>query len=75
LSLSADSDAALQLEEELDEAVEEVNQHDPDTALALAKAYIDLGEEDIARDFLQDVINTGSVELKSEAKEMLASLG
>ena len=62
-------------EEELDEAVAEVNQHEPDTALALAKAYIELGEEDIARDFLLDVINAGSADLKSEAEEMLASLG
>lgn len=75
LDLSADSDSALQLEEELDEAVAEVNQHEPDTALALAKAYIELGEEDIARDFLLDVINAGSADLKSEAEEMLASLG
>ena len=75
LDMSLDSDDALKLDEELDSAVEEVNQHEPDTALALAKAYIELGEEDIAKDFLIDVINAGSAELKSEAEEMLASLG
>jgi FimV-like protein len=54
---------------------EEVKQHEPDTALALAKAYIELGETDIAKDFLLDVINAGGDKLKSEAEEMLASLG
>ncbi len=65
----------ISLDEELDSAVEEINQHEPDTALALAKAYIELGEEDIAKDFLRDVISDGSAELKSEAKEMLSKLG
>ena len=45
------------------------------TALALAKAYIELGEANIAKDFLLDVINTGGNKLKSEAEEMLTSLG
>jgi len=74
MNISMDSDQDLQLDEELDSAIEEVNQHEPDTALALAKAYIELGEEDIAKDFLLDVVNAGSAELKSEAEEMLASL-
>ena len=75
LVLSEDESANIQLEEELDAAVEEVNQHEPDTALALAKAYIELGETDIARDFLLDVINAGSGDLKSEAKALLEELG
>ena len=43
--------------------------------MALAKAYIELGEEDIAKDFLRDVISGGDAGLKSEAEEMLAKLG
>jgi len=74
LNISMGSDQDLQLEEDLDSAMEEVNQHEPDTALALAKAYIELGEEDIAKDFLLDVVNAGSAKLKSEAEEMLNSL-
>jgi len=75
LNISLDSDDGLTLDESFDSTTQEVNQHEPDTALALAKAYIELGEEDIAKDFLLDVINAGSAELKSEAEEMLASLG
>ncbi|MCP4009213.1 MAG: hypothetical protein GY726_06840, partial [Proteobacteria bacterium] len=76
LNFSMDSDQNLQLDKEPDSTgtVEEINQHEPDTALALAKAYIELGEEDIAKDFLLDVVKAGSDDLKSEAEEMLASL-
>ncbi len=63
------------LEDELDDAMEEVNQHDPETALALAKAYIDLGEEDIAKDFLNDVVRDGDDEAKADAEKLLASMG
>lgn len=65
----------MELETELDEAMAEVNQHDPETALALAKAYIDLGEDDIAKDFLNDVIRDGADEMKADAEKLLASMG
>lgn len=60
--------------QEADVDLQEVNQHDPETALALAKAYIELGENDIAKDFLKDVINGGSEKIKSEAEELLATV-
>lgn len=75
LVLSEDETDNIELQEEIDTAVEEVNQHEPDTALALAKAYIELGETDIARDFLLDVINAGGDDLKAEAQELLDGLG
>ena len=53
---------------------EEVNQHDPETALALAKAYIELGEDDIAKDFLNDVVNAGKGKIKTEAKKLLKDM-
>ena len=65
----------VEFETELDEAMEEVDQHDPETALALAKAYIDLGENDIAKDFLNDVIRDGADEVKANAEKILASMG
>ncbi len=74
LSILLSEDESVQQDHELDSAVEEINQHEPDTALALAKAYIELGEEDIAKDFLRDVISDGDADLKSEAEEMLAKL-
>ena len=69
------SSSSLELDEELDSAMQEVNQHDPDTALALAKAYIELGETEIAKDFLNDAINAGSDEIKAEAEAALAAIG
>jgi len=65
----------MEFENELDEAMAEVNQHDPETALALAKAYIDLGENDIAKDFLNDVIRDGADEMKADAEKLLSSIG
>lgn len=61
-------------EQELDSELQEVNQHDPETALALAKAYIELGENDIAKDFLNDVIVAGSKKVKGEAQKLLAAV-
>jgi len=74
-AFTALSSSSLELDEELDSAMEEVNQHDPDTALALAKAYIELGENEIAKDFLNDAINSGNDETKAEAEAALASIG
>lgn len=74
-ALTALSSSSLELDEDLDSAMQEVNQHDPDTALALAKAYIELGENDIAKDFLNDAINAGSDETKAEAEAALAAMG
>lgn len=66
---------AQTLEQELDSEMEEVNQYDPETALALAKAYIELGENDIAKDFLNDVIGAGgSQKVKGEAEQLLAAV-
>jgi len=74
LSIEESESLGLDLEDELDSAMKEVNQQDPDTALALAQAYIDLGENEIAKDFLNDVIRDGSDEVKTEAEKLLASI-
>ncbi len=60
-------------EDNLDE-VSEINQHDPETALALANAYIELGENDIAKDFLNDAIVAGSKKVRGKAEKLLATL-
>ncbi len=52
----------------------EINQHEPVTALALARAYIELGEIEIAKDFLSDVLRDGTGEVLQEAKSLLATL-
>ncbi|MDX1452743.1 MAG: FimV/HubP family polar landmark protein [Oleiphilaceae bacterium] len=45
------------------------------TKLDLARAYIDMGDVDGARDILQEVEAEGSPEQQTEAKELLQSLG
>ena len=44
------------------------------TKLDLAQAYIDMGDNDGARDILGEVITEGSDGQKNEAKEMLTRL-
>ncbi|MBZ9780907.1 peptidoglycan-binding protein [Pseudomonas sp. REP124] len=44
------------------------------TKLDLAQAYIDMGDEDGARDILNEVVNEGDAGQKTEAKEMLSRL-
>lgn len=45
------------------------------TKLDLARAYIDMGDVDGAKDILQEVESEGSPEQQAEAKELLDSLG
>ena len=44
------------------------------TKLDLARAYVDMGEGDMARSLLEEVVSSGSDEQKSEAQELLARL-
>ena len=44
------------------------------TKLDLAQAYIDMGDNDGARDILNEVVTEGDDGQKSEAREMLARL-
>jgi FimV-like protein len=75
LDIDEDEDTLNLSEDEFSDALADEPEPKPTLDLALAKAYIQLGETDIAKDFLFDVINAGGDKLKSEAEEMLASLG
>jgi pilus assembly protein FimV len=44
------------------------------TKLDLARAYIDMGDADGARDILDEVVNEGDDGQKTEAREMLSRL-
>ena len=44
------------------------------TKLDLAKAYMDMGDKDGAREILQEVVEEGEPEQKSDAKKLLAAL-
>lgn len=63
---SADLDEDLDFLSDTDEAA---------TKLDLARAYIDMGDKDGARDILQEVLDEGGDEQKREAKGLLDSLG
>jgi pilus assembly protein FimV len=45
------------------------------TKLDLARAYIDMGDMEGARDILQEVLNEGNAPQKDEAKGLLAQVG
>ena len=48
--------------------------HESETALELAKAYLELGEKDIAKGFIEEVINEGSDKQKAKAEELVKEL-
>ena len=45
-----------------------------DTQLDLARAYIDMGDEDGARPVLQEVIASGDLRQQAEARELLINI-
>jgi len=64
--LSMDDDlGGMDLSEPLD--AEEVN-----TKLDLARAYLDMGDHEGARDILEEVVTGGNAEQKKEAQELMA---
>ena len=48
--------------------------HESETALELAKAYLELGEKDIAKGFIEEVINEGSDKQKAKAEKLVKEL-
>lgn len=60
---------------EADDAFEFLNEEDAATTkLDLARAYIDMGDEDGAREILSEVLQEGSNEQQAAANELLAKL-
>ena len=45
------------------------------TKLDLAKAYIDMGDAEGARDILQEVVSEGNAQQQQEARDLLAQVG
>jgi pilus assembly protein FimV len=45
------------------------------TKLDLAKAYIDMGDSEGARDILQEVMSEGNPQQQQEAKQLLSQVG
>jgi pilus assembly protein FimV len=62
--------------EESDDAFEFLNEEDAATTkLDLARAYIDMGDEDGAREILTEVLQEGSSDQQQTANELLSKLG
>jgi len=62
--------------DESDDAFEFLNEEDAATTkLDLARAYIDMGDEDGAREILTEVLQEGSNEQQQTANELLTKLG
>jgi len=72
LDLEDDSDAALDLSD--DDGLELNLDEDASTKLDLARAYIDMGDNDGARSVLKEVIDQGTDTDIQEANELLAKI-
>ena len=48
--------------------------HESETALELAKAYLELGEQDIAKGFIEEVLSDGSDKQKGKARKLIKEL-
>jgi pilus assembly protein FimV len=77
VDLSADTDIDFGLDEDLglDEEVGLPDSEDEvGTKLDLAKAYIDMGDNDGARSTLEEVMNEGNDDQKKEAQELMGQI-
>ena len=76
LDLSADfSGSELAQEEDDEELVIAAESSGLSTKLDLARAYMDMGDDDGARQILEEVLAEGTDELKAEASELLDRIG
>ncbi len=72
----AEASREAEAAEESDDAFEFLNEEDAATTkLDLARAYIDMGDEDGAREILGEVLQEGSNDQQATATELLAKLG
>ena len=73
--LDADTTAAPPAENfDMDESIYGVETNPVDSKLDLARAYLDMGDEDGARPVLMEVIKEGDLSQQAEARELLLRL-
>ncbi|MGB1140672.1 MAG: FimV/HubP family polar landmark protein, partial [Halioglobus sp.] len=75
LDLSADFEEDEDEDEDDEELVIAADANGLSTKMDLARAYLDMGDEDGARQILEEVIAEGSEELKAEARSLLERIG
>jgi pilus assembly protein FimV len=71
----APGDVALDLDLDLDDSDEPSPLYETDTKLSLAKAYLELGDAEGAREILDEVLQTGNAVQQEEARRLLAPRG
>ncbi len=75
LDLSADFEEDEEDDDDDEELVIAADANGLSTKMDLARAYLDMGDEDGARQILEEVIAEGSEELKAEARSLLERIG
>jgi pilus assembly protein FimV len=76
LDLSADfADTGSTLGDEGEELVIAAESNGMSTKLDLARAYLDMGDDDGAREILEEVVADATDELKAEAEQLLGRIG
>jgi pilus assembly protein FimV len=75
LDLSADFDTGPVVVEDDEELVIAADANGLSTKLDLARAYLDMGDEDGAREILDEVVAEGGEELKAEARSLIDRIG
>lgn len=75
LDLSADFEEDEEDDEDDEELVIAADANGLSTKMDLARAYLDMGDDDGARQILEEVIAEGSEELKAEARSLLERIG
>jgi pilus assembly protein FimV len=75
LDLSRDFGKSIQESSEDEELVIAADSNGLSTKLDLARAYLDMGDDDGARQILDEVVAEGSEELRAEARTLLNRIG
>jgi pilus assembly protein FimV len=75
LDLSGDFDSGDRETPDDEELVIADDSNGLSTKLDLARAYLDMGDDDGARQILDEVVAEGSEELKAEARALLDRIG
>lgn len=75
LDLSADFEGETPADDEDEDLVIAEDANGMSTKLDLARAYLDMGDEDGARQILEEVVAEGNDELKAEAQTLLDRIG
>ena len=75
LDLTADFEAAGETAEDDDELVIAADANGLSTKMDLARAYLDMGDDDGARQILEEVVAEGGEELQAEARALLDRIG